>query len=106
MSNLISTPPQEEFIDQRSVISQGLSLPSLLAKARLTTAWTTFFSNAYEILNGMTLSGVSANRPTKFLYVSRRYFDTSLGAHGKPIWISSVNSAGVATWIDSQSNIV
>jgi hypothetical protein len=101
---LISAPAQQEFIDETSV-RDGLPMPSLLASVRLTPAWTTFFSNAYQILLGITQSGTTAQRPVKFLYVGRMFFDTSLGARGKPIWVASV-SAGVAVWIDSASNIV
>jgi hypothetical protein len=103
---ILSTPPQNEFLDQRSVVVRdGTPLPFLFAQVRPTTAWTTFFSNAYQLLNALTLSGTTANRPTKFLFVGRTYFDTSLGAHGKPIWVASVSGV-TATWIDSASNIV
>lgn len=98
--SLLGAPPQNEFLDRRSVGDQ-----ELLARARPTTGWAVFFSSAYQILSALTLSGTTANRPTKFLYVGRPYFDTSLGARGKPIWVASV-SAGVAVWIDSASNIV
>ena len=104
--DLISAPSQNEFLDQRSVqVQDQTPLPMLFSKARPTTSWQTFFSNAYQLLVALTLSGTTANRPTKFLFVGRTYFDTSLGAHGKPIWVASV-SAGVATWIDSASNVV
>lgn len=102
---MISAPPQNEFIDQRSVTPVNEPLPFIFAKARVTTGWTNFFSNVYQILFAVTQSGTTANRPTKGLYVGRVYFDTSLGAHGKPIWVASV-SAGVATWIDAASNVV
>ena len=110
MSSLISTPPQNEFIDQRTVMDStagaGEPLPFRFARARPTTAWTTFFSNAYQLLFMLTLSGTTANRPVKFLWVGRYYFDTSLAAHGQPRWVASVNAAGVATWIDAASNVV
>ena len=97
--DLIGAPPQNEFMDQRSVTTQDqMPLPFLFAKARPTTSWTTFFSNAYQLLVALTLSGTTANRPIKFLFIGRTYFDTSLT---KPVWVSSVNSSGVATWVDA-----
>ena len=36
-----------------------------------------------RLLNALTGTGTTANRPTKGLYVGRPYFDTTIG---KPIW--------------------
>ncbi len=107
MSALIENPPQNEFLDMRSVQTQTQTpMPMIFAKARPTTGWTTFFSNVFNIVNAITLSGTTANRPTKFIWIGRPYFDTSLGANGgKPIWVASV-SAGVATWVDATGAIV
>jgi len=57
--------------------------------------WASFFSAVFNLLSGLTSSGTTAQRPTTFLFIGRTYFDTSLGAHGKPIWIAK---DGV-TWI-------
>lgn len=107
MSALLVTPPQNEFLDSRSVQTREQTpLPFVFARARPTTAWTTFFSSIFMIVNAITLSGTTAHRPVKFLWVGRPYFDTSLGAHGgKPIWIASV-SGGTATWVDATGAIV
>jgi hypothetical protein len=42
------------------------------------SAWTTWFSSAFSILNGITMSGSTADRPTSQLWVGRPYFDTDL----------------------------
>jgi len=42
-------------------------------------------------------SGTTANRPLKDLWVGRPYFDTSLGAKGKPIWVDKTGAA----WVDA-----
>ena len=40
-----------------------------------------------RLCNALTRSGVTANRPTKGLYIGMPYFDTTLAAGaGKPIW--------------------
>ena len=54
--------------------------------------WLAWFTIASNILNATTLSGTTANRPTKFLYTGRFYFDTTLG---KPIWYKT------AGWVDA-----
>lgn len=95
MSALISAPAQNEFLDPHSVAPES-------AKARPTTSWVTFFSNAYQLLDALSSSGTTAQRPTKFLFAGRTYFDTTLG---KPIWILSV-AAGVGTWVDAAGVVV
>lgn len=50
--------------------------------------WANWFLQVFQILSAQTESGPTANRPTKNLYIGRRFFDTTLGAHGKPIWIA------------------
>lgn len=103
MTAIISSPPQNEFIDPRSVQQQD-QMPQylLFGKARPTLAWATFFSNAYQLLYMLTQSGTTANRPTKFLWVGRYFYDTTIN---KPIWVNSV-AAGVATWKDAAANTV
>lgn len=88
---LISQAPDGRLTDD-----DGVALPGYKA----------FLSAAAAILQAMTLSGTTANRPTKFLWVGRPYFDTGLGANGKPIWIARVSAAGVATWVDATSAVV
>ena len=68
--------------------------------------WLTWLTQAYALLFANQQSGTTANRPISGLWIGRRYFDTSLGANGKPIWIAAVSASGAATWIDAASNIV
>lgn len=65
---LINTPPQES-VD--------------MAGTQIRPGWVTFFSNSFTILSALTLSGVSASRPTKLLWIGRPYFDETVG---RPIW--------------------
>lgn len=60
-------------------------------------AWLEFMSDVYKAIQGLQSSGTTANRPIKNLFVGRFYFDTSLGARGKPIWIAKDGSS----WIDA-----
>ena len=40
-------------------------------------------------------SGTTAQRPTANLYPGKFYFDTSLGANGKPIWVNKASTGWV-----------
>jgi len=103
MSDLIGQPPTNEFLDMRTAQTQEkMPLPFILAKVRTTTAWQNFFSNAYQLLLMLTLSGTTANRPTKYLWVGRYYYDTTIN---KPIWVNSVSGV-TATWKDAAGNTV
>lgn len=103
MTGIISAPPQNEFLDPRSVQGQEKTPQYMVfGKARPTSGWATFFSNAYQLLYMLTQSGTTANRPVKFLWVGRYFYDTTIN---KPIWVNSV-SAGVATWKDAAANTV
>ena len=57
--------------------------------------WGNFLTTAYMILFACSQSGPTANRPTKNLYVGMPYFDTDLGANGKPIWVDKTKAAWV-----------
>ncbi len=58
-------------------------------------AWSSWFTQAFQILFAVQQSGTTAQRPTSGLWIGRTYFDTDLGANGKPIWIGKDG----ATWI-------
>ena len=69
---LISPPPIAP-VDDALIATE---LPSGL---KLSMTWTVFFNSAYNILNALTSSGTTVNRPTKFLFTGRTFFDTTLG---------------------------
>lgn len=76
-------------------------LPVLKERAVWTEPWSNWLSQVRLICFAQQESGTTANRPTKNLYPGRRYFDTSLGANGRPIWVRKdgagwVDAAGVA----------
>ncbi len=50
--------------------------------------WRNFFMAVFNILTALTMSGTTAERPTKFLWVGRPYFDTTLG---QAIFLQSVS---------------
>jgi hypothetical protein len=101
MTTLVNDPPTNELLDQRTVRRDD-PIEFKFAKVRLTTGWQTFFSQIYQVVLSITMSGTTANRPTKFLWIGRFYFDTTLT---KPIWVKSV-AAGVATWCDATGGTV
>lgn len=88
-----------------ALINQTPNTPVDEQGGNLSQGWAQFFSQVSSLLTAVTLSGTTAKRPTSMIWVGRPYFDTSLGAHGKPIWAAAV-AAGVVTWIDSASNVV
>lgn len=68
----------------------------------VTQNWYLFFNNIRNWIVQNSQSGTTANRPKVGLYAGRFYFDTSLGANGKPIWVAKDNK----TWIDATSTPV
>jgi elongation factor P hydroxylase len=74
---MISPPPIQSAIqNENGVIDAG---------------WSAFMTDVYNGVLALQQSGTTAKRPTKFLYAGRMYFDTSLGAEGKPIWYSGTS---------------
>ena len=65
--------------------------------------WANFWSAIFNILNGGTKSGPTASRPTAndFRWIGMRYFDTSLGLHGKPVYLAKDGT----TWILADGTI-
>lgn len=50
--------------------------------------WQEWFYRLWQIAHGLDESGTTAQRPVKWLYKGKMYFDTTLN---KPIWLKSVN---------------
>ena len=92
MSSTINVPP----------VNSNLPLDAEGTAARWTGPWGNWFSQAYRILFAEAESGTTANRPTKNLYIGRSYFDVSLGAHGKKIFVDK----DLTGWVDSSGNVV
>lgn len=58
--------------------------------ATWTKVWANWFSSATHILNAVSTSGVTADRPTMNVYVGQMYFDTTLGL---PIWAKTLGAS-------------
>ena len=101
MTAVVNGPPTDELIDTST--TKGKSMDVAFMRARLTTGWQTFLSQLYQAALSVTMSGTTANRPTKLLWIGRRYFDTTLT---KPVWVKAVSGAGVATWCDATGTTV
>lgn len=82
--------PLSNAVDRLEIDNDGT--PTL---AGVSDGWRNFFNSVFTICNALTTSGTTANRPTKGLWVGRMYFDTSLGAHGKPIWVDKAGTGWV-----------
>lgn len=85
---IISQPPiRESFQDEKGNISR---------------AWSAWMQQAFRVLFSATQSGTTAQRPADTLYPGKPYFDQSLGAHGKAIFVNK-DATG---WVDSSGNVV
>ena len=84
---IINQPPASAVDDSTATGADGSP-----ASATVNNEWRNFFVAAYNILSAVTMSGTTANRPTKMLWTGRTYFDTTLG---KPIWYKT------AGWVDA-----
>lgn len=54
------------------------------------TGWLAWLKQVRQAAFSVTQSGTTAQRPVTFLWVGRRYFDTTVG---KPVWYNGT------TWI-------
>jgi hypothetical protein len=72
---------------------QGLPQPPLNNRGddyHFTPQWAGWFSTVQGILQAVSSSGTTANRPTKNLYIGQMYYDTTLGL---PVWVNAISPA-------------
>lgn len=62
--------------------------------------WGQWLSRTHDIVVSLQQSGPTADRPTKVLWLGRRYFDTDLGI---PVWVQSVKPT---VWCDATGSAV
>lgn len=62
-------------------------------------SWLQWFSQVSSVVNAAQQSGSTAGRPTKLLWIGRRYYDTDLG---KPVFVRSVRPV---VWRDANNAI-
>lgn len=91
--DLISTPPTRATIDQEDENGNVV---------RVSAPWSNWFTQVFQNCFATYQSGTTAQRPTTNLWVGRRYFDTSLGTYGKPIWWNKNANA----WVDASGALV
>lgn len=95
MSSLINTPPTSRELN---VVEH----PNGEKVAAWSKDWASWFTQAFQILFAEQQSGTTAQRPTRGLYPGRPYFDISLGALGKKIFVDK----DLTGWVDSSGNVV
>lgn len=78
---------------EKPPLTQDLSTPGPVPRA-----WAVWLTNLWVQTN--IVSGITADRPTKDLFVGKQYYDTTLN---KPIWLRSVRPN---IWKDSLGNNV
>jgi len=66
---------------------------------KATDPWQNVFNRWHTIIVAGAQSGTTANRPTKVLWVGRRYFDTTLG---KPVYLKSIRPS---VWVDGVGTV-
>lgn len=62
--------------------------------------WAQWLTRVNVICNAVVSSGVTADRPTRLLWIGRRYFDTTLG---KPVYLKTLGSPNV--WVDGVGTV-
>lgn len=71
------------------------ALPMLSMKGTPSPSWAQWTTLVHQTVTAQRMSGETADRPTKGLWIGRTYFDTTLG---KPVWVQSVRPA---VWVDA-----
>ena len=67
---------------------------------RVTTVWQQWFDRSQSVLEAVTSSGKTADRPTKNLYLGQQYFDTDLNVEvywNGSSWVSGSGSVEIGT---------
>lgn len=90
---LINSPPNSP-VDV--AVAEGRSLRLV----NVTEGWRNFFMSTFTICSALTMSGTTAQRPTRPLWVGRMYFDTTLGL---PIWVRSLSPT---VWVNAAGGVV
>lgn len=72
----------------------GLPGPPFLVDGKIAGPWKAWLSTANQVLQDISNSGTTAQRPTNFLYIGKPYFDTTLGV---PI---AVKSLSPTVWVN------
>lgn len=81
-----------------SIINTAPIAESLVDKSgKASNAFAQWLNQVFRIVFDVQNSGSTANRPSTNLYPGKPYFDTSLGANGKPIWVNK----GSTGWVDA-----
>ena len=81
--------PQEQIVNFDEISAKSPSIK----RGWPFGAWVTFFSTTSNLLQALTMSGTTAQRPTTLLWIGRPYFDTTLGINvrvlsvGPPVWV-------------------
>ena len=63
-------------------------------KQNISVPWSSWVQRVHNIVISVQQSGTTADRPTKLLWIGRRYFDETAG---KPVYLKSINPS---VWVD------
>lgn len=67
---------------------------------KVSRTWGQWLSRVHDIAISLQQAGPTADRPTKVLWIGRRYYDQTLN---KPVWVSSVKPT---VWRDATGGVV
>lgn len=71
-------------------------------KGNATDEMASWLKRAFILFTSVQESGITANRPTKLMWVGRRYYDTTIG---KPVYASAISGVTI-TWKDATGAVV
>ena len=69
------------------------------ADGQATPSWRSWLSWVHATTSAARQAGATSDRPVKFIWIGRRYFDNTLG---KPVYLKSVNPN---VWVDGAGTI-
>lgn len=96
MSIINSAPNRQPMLDVGLIADQNLrALLTDASRGGVPREWANFFTQVFRVCAAVAQSGPTAERPTADLFPGRPYFDTSLGAAGKPIWVNKTATGWV-----------
>lgn len=67
---------------------------------RSTAPWNHWFQRVQNVVTAAYGSGPTSERPDAYLWIGRRFFDTTLG---KPVWVKSVKPT---VWVDATGTVM
>jgi hypothetical protein len=82
-----------------SVITEAPKDPPIAKNGMFSWAWIQWFQSVFLVASTAQESGPTTQRPTKNLWIGRRFFDTTVG---KPVYLKST---APNVWVDGAGTV-